>query len=285
MKATKLICNISFFVLLLVSCHNSTNEKSTISQNDTLTQILKQRENVLALLYRKTNVEYHKSSLKNLEIINGFRSLKLGTSFDDLFFKGWDIQYENLSDSSIIYAKTDLDIYSLDVENVTFRSATLTFFNKNLISIELCADSYNRRFYNLLCYLYGKPNIKNTFIPLIKKQEQETSDLLIDVSAYILTDKTVYVDYLKKIIQKPNIDLIWRIGNINLECREYNEFKIIELLKPDINYPYHMEKSYRLDNGICSYKISLIESTGCFFCKTILTFYIFYLEKSEQGHN
>jgi hypothetical protein len=268
MKPLKSTILITFFLLFIISCQEPNNNNTTGKnlQNDTF----KSRENVLALLLRKTNLDHPIGRLKNLEDINGFRSLKLGTLFDNLYFSGgWNIHNYNFMDSSVTYAEGEI---FLEIENHIFGKAILTFFNKKLIAIDLRSCTYDIDFYNLLCDLYGKPNIKNTFIPLIYKKPKESDESsnensFIDVSGIQpkggFGTKTGAEKYVNRVVQKPNVNLIWRINNIELKCFEYNDFGIHKYIVDDNSHiVYGNKQRWIVDDGISFLKLSLVNESN-----------------------
>lgn len=106
-----------FIILLsLISCSENSPKKSAT--------------NLLSILDEESLIV--KRDTLNVDIINGFRSLKLNTHLDSLNFNDWDeIKFSN----EIIVKEKKL---KLNVKNRNYDCLSkLTFFNQNLLFIEL----------------------------------------------------------------------------------------------------------------------------------------------------
>jgi hypothetical protein len=140
MKKIKLI----IVIIILCSC-KSESFKNELPQNSA-TLLLKKR-------VIKSNLS--KSSAKNIDVVNGFRGLKLGVNIDSLYLKDWNL---NSYSSEINYYDKKLDLF---LDNNTFKCEIyLTFYFNKLIMIDIGLND-NR---GLVIVKYSESEATNTFV-------------------------------------------------------------------------------------------------------------------------
>ncbi|MFD2528903.1 hypothetical protein [Polaribacter marinaquae] len=136
--------NLIIVIIILCSC-KSESFKNELPQNSA-TLLLKKRVFELNL---------SESSAKNIDVVNGFRGLKLGVNIDSLYLKDWKL---NNYSSEINYYDKKLDLF---LDNNTFKCEIyLTFYFNKLIMIDIGLND-NRGIVN---EKYSESEVINTFI-------------------------------------------------------------------------------------------------------------------------
>jgi hypothetical protein len=136
--------NLIIVIIILCSC-KSESFKNELPQNSA-TLLLKKRVFELNL---------SESSAENIDVVNGFRGLKLGANIDSLYLKDWNL---NNYSSEIKYYDKKLHFY---LDGNAFKSEVyLTFYFNELIMIDIGLND-NRGLVNVK---YSESEATNTFV-------------------------------------------------------------------------------------------------------------------------
>jgi hypothetical protein len=187
------------FYTLLSSCSNSTSslkEETTTFERKTTNEI----KNVDLLFFQEANNKLQLSKVENLQIIKGFKSLKLGLNRDSLIFDQLRWKIDTISEEKGIYIyykywnDYNQDLKYPDINGINIYHSTLTFVKDTLTTISLnfrdvhgidqsvidqnitstVTDDYiagieDKSLENILISAFGKPMNSNNDISLLKK--------------------------------------------------------------------------------------------------------------------
>ena len=182
--------NLVFFLLsiILISCNrqkHEMNSKQKFSENSA-TYLISKKDTTLASLITLNNIE-------NLNILKGFRSLKLETSVDSLDLNDWVVmkQENNIE----IFINTIL--LDIDGKNNVPVNSKLTFVNKTLFHIELNFNSLDKDY---------SSNKMKCFDDLLSVYSDE-STILMKSYTTLLDDRKIgdnisydFIDYRNRIV-------------------------------------------------------------------------------------
>ena len=86
---------IFLLFITLVSCKKNIDDKAKIEINETATVTDNNKTKLLDLFKTKViNDNLDQGVLSNVDVINGFRSVKLGLNLDSISYNEWDINIE-----------------------------------------------------------------------------------------------------------------------------------------------------------------------------------------------
>tara|TARA_R110002033_G_scaffold100725_2_gene149130 strand:+ start:203 stop:1219 length:1017 start_codon:yes stop_codon:yes gene_type:complete len=181
---------ISLIIVIIILCScKSESFKNELPQNSA-TLLLKKR--VL-----KSNLS--ESSAKNIDVINGFRELKLGVNIDSLYLKDWNL---NNYSSEINYYDKKLNLF---LDNKTFKCEIhLTFYFNKLIMIDIGLND-NRGLVNVK---YSESEATNTFVkPKLMDLFNNIFGEPIEIKPGIINEKKIKrkdfdKDFLSSILDK-----------------------------------------------------------------------------------
>lgn len=134
-------------ILGITSCGSEMKNKKKILPFNSATNLLREESN---------NLEITEPSTKNIDLINGFRGIKLLTNVDSLYLKDWELI--NFS-PKIDYYENELFIWFDSILYPT--DICLTFYNERLTMIDIKFDNIDVLKNN---QAYSKNDIENEII-------------------------------------------------------------------------------------------------------------------------
>lgn len=219
MNKNILITMICFF--LMSSC-------SQIKKNKIKDETLPTNSATRLVNERKSYTDINEPNVKNIDIINGFRELKLNTNIDSLYIEDWKFNGDSIyvKDRSPKFFLSDIIFIEKEI-TVTMQDKNydciffLTFFKKKLIMIDVnfinIKKSGDKEFLskNEVGYKIIEPDIMKLYLATFGEGK-----------SYLLKDRVSYDDkydlYDKK---KTRTTISYEIPNIDFEG---NLFEIIE---------------------------------------------------------
>jgi hypothetical protein len=165
---------ISLIIVIIILCSCKSESFNNELPQNSATLLLKKR--VL-----KSNLS--ESSAKNIDVINGFRELKLGVSIDSLYLKDWNL---NNYSSEINYYDKKLNLF---LDNKTFKCEIhLTFYFNKLIMIDIGLND-NRGLVNVK---YSESEATNTFVkPKLMELFDNVFGQLIRIEHVVISERKI----------------------------------------------------------------------------------------------
>lgn len=179
-----LYCFRILFVPLIVILITSCNLDENSTKKDILTLIQQQD--------RSSNMDL--SSIENLDTINGFRGLKIGTHIDSLRFRQGVFNLREHPDKNLKSIHSALPVHDIEIRvgEIELHSIQLDFINNYLRSIRLRFGNYdenlvNNRFLMQLINVFDRPNFRADCENdrLLSSNRNEVSINVIDSASWV----------------------------------------------------------------------------------------------------
>jgi hypothetical protein len=203
-------------------------------------------QNSATLLLKKKVIKSSISeiSAKNIDVVNGFRGLKLGVNIDSLYLKDWNL---NSYSSEINYYDKKLGLF---LDNNTFKCEIyLTFYFNKLIMIDIGLND-NRGLVNVK---YSESEATNTFVkPKLMELFDNVFGQSIRIEQGVISERKIKRNNSEKrfyTVKKKDYDLIKSIEtDFNKGFYDYLEedYDLIEITEKKFSSARYIKRPFEL---------------------------------------